>query len=213
MGAFAHAGDRPRTQVRHTRKREQMNKLATRLLAASLLALCSTGAVTAAEERVLMKTSLGEIELLLDADKAPATVENFMRYVDEGFYDGTVFHRVISGFMIQGGGFTPDLARKATHAPVTNEARNGLKNERGTIAMARTSDPHSATSQFFINHADNASLDYPSRDGWGYAVFGRVVGGMETVDRIADVYTGTKNGMRNVPEETVLIESVTRVAP
>jgi cyclophilin family peptidyl-prolyl cis-trans isomerase len=190
-----------------------MIRLATRLLAAALLALCSTGAVTAAEERVLMKTSLGEIELLLDADKAPATVENFLRYVDEGFYDGTIFHRVISGFMIQGGGFTPDLVRKPTHAPVTNEAKNGLKNERGTIAMARTSDPHSATAQFFINHADNASLDYPSRDGWGYAVFGRVVGGMETVDRIADVYTGTKNGMRNVPEETVLIESVTRAAP
>ena len=183
-----------------------------RLLAAATLGIASILPAMAAEERVLIKTSLGEIELSLDGDKAPESVQNFMLYVDEGFYDGTIFHRVINGFMIQGGGFTPDLARKPTHSPIRNEAKNGLKNLRGTIAMARTSDPHSATSQFFINHVDNDGLDYPSRDGWGYAVFGKVVKGMDTVDRIADVYTATRLGMGNVPEQTVLIESVTRIS-
>ena len=189
-----------------------MKIIFTRLLAAALLGLLLLSPAMAAEQRVLMKTNLGEIVLTLDADKAPESVKNFMRYVDEGFYTGTTFHRVINGFMIQGGGFTPDMQRKPTHAPVRNEAKNGLKNARGSIAMARTSDPHSATSQFFINHADNDSLDYPSRDGWGYTVFGKVGDGMETVDKIADVYTKTSGQMRNVPEETVLIESVTRIA-
>ncbi|HHH39629.1 MAG TPA: peptidyl-prolyl cis-trans isomerase [Sedimenticola sp.] len=182
-----------------------------RLLLAGVLLLGLVAMATATPVRVLMKTSMGDIELELYPDKAPKTVENFLRYVDEGFYNGTVFHRVINGFMIQGGGFTPDLQKKQTHAPVVNEAKNGLKNRRGTIAMARTSAPHSATAQFFINHADNDNLDYPSFDGWGYAVFGRVVKGMETVDKIADVYTHSTRGMSNVPEKPVIIESITRI--
>ncbi|PLY12487.1 MAG: peptidylprolyl isomerase [Sedimenticola sp.] len=163
-------------------------------------------------QRVLMKTSLGDIELELDADKAPLSVENFLRYVDEGYYNGTIFHRVINGFMIQGGGFTADMSKKETHAAIKNEAKNGLKNARGSIAMARTNQPHSATSQFFINHVDNNNLDYPSFDGWGYAVFGKVTQGMDVVDKIADVYTTSTKGMQNVPETTVTIENVTRIA-
>lgn len=190
-----------------------IRQMLRRLAAALTLTLLATGATAADAPRVLLKTSLGEIELTLNADKAPLTVENFLRYVDEGFYDGTVFHRVINSFMIQGGGFTPDLRQKETHAAINNEADNGLKNRRGTIAMARTSMPHSATAQFFINHADNDFLDHtaPRGRGWGYAVFGEVSGGLETVDRIADVYTTSRMGMQNVPEEPVLIESVTRI--
>ena len=178
-----------------------------------LILLCglAISAVHAASPRVLMKTSLGEIERELSEEKATKTVENFLRYVDEGFYNETIFHRVINSFMIQGGGFTAELERKQTHAGVRNEAKNGLKNARGTIAMARTSQPHSATSQFFINHKDNDNLDYPSFDGWGYAVFGKVTKGMDVVDKIADVFTTSKRGMRNVPETPVIIESVTRV--
>ena len=185
-----------------------MNTL-IRWLIPALFAL-ATGAAAAAPVQVLMKTSKGDIVLELDADKAPKTVANFLRYVDEGFYDGTIFHRVIRGFMIQGGGFTPDMARKTTHEPVINEARNGLKNVRGSIAMARTSDPHSATSQFFINHVNNRNLDYPSFDGWGYAVFGKVVSGMDVVDAIANSPTGSHGPMRDVPRQTILIESVRR---
>jgi peptidyl-prolyl cis-trans isomerase A (cyclophilin A) len=188
-----------------------MKQILLRLLLATTLAFGLLSTAAAEPVRVLMKTSLGDIELELDPDKTPKTVENFLRYVDEGFYNGTVFHRVINGFMIQGGGFTPDLQKKRTHASVVNEAKNGLKNKRGSIAMARTSDPHSATAQFFINHADNDSLDYPSRDGWGYTVFGQVTKGMATVDKIADVYTHTTRGMRNVPEKAVTIESITRI--
>lgn len=162
---------------------------------------------------VTMKTSMGEIELELNSDKAPQTVANFLKYVDEGFYSGTIFHRVINSFMIQGGGFTEQMQRKRTHAPIKNEAKNGLKNVRGSVAMARTRAPHSASSQFFINHADNEFLDYPGQDGWGYAVFGKVTKGMETVDKIADVMTVSRNGMRNVPEQPVLIESVSRRTP
>jgi peptidyl-prolyl cis-trans isomerase A (cyclophilin A) len=158
-----------------------------------------------------MKTNLGNIELELYGDQAPLTVQNFLRYADEKFYDGTIFHRVINSFMIQGGGFDQNMQKKRTHAPVKNEAKNGLKNKRGTIAMARTGDPHSATAQFFINHVNNSNLDYPSRDGWGYCVFGKVTKGMDTVDKIADVYITTKNGMRNVPEKPVIITSVTRL--
>jgi len=174
-----------------------------------LLTLITTA--QAEQVKVLMKTSKGDMEIALDADRAPKTVANFLRYVDEGFYDGTLFHRVISGFMIQGGGYTVEMKKKPTHAPVENEAKNGLKNERGTIAMARTSDPHSATSQFFINHRDNPSLDYPSFDGWGYAVFGRVTRGLEVLDAIAAVPTGVRNGMRDVPLEPVVIEFVKRI--
>lgn len=177
-----------------------------------LLALFfASGGASAEEVKVLMKTSKGDMEIALDADKAPKTVANFLRYVDEGFYDGTIFHRVISGFMIQGGGFTADMKKKPTHEPVVNEAKNGLKNRRGTIATARTSDPHSATSQFFINHKDNPNLDYPSFDGWGYAVFGRVTSGLEVLDAIASVPTTMKNHMSDVPVEPVIIESVKRV--
>lgn len=140
------------------------------------------------------------------------SVANFLRYVDEGYYDNTLFHRVINGFMIQGGGFDQNMDRKPTHEPIKNEAKNGLKNDRGTIAMARTNDPHSATAQFFINHVDNDKLNYPSFDGWGYAVFGRVTRGMETVDTIADTFTTSRGGMKNVPEEPVFIEKVTRIS-
>jgi peptidyl-prolyl cis-trans isomerase B (cyclophilin B) len=154
-----------------------------------ILACLSVGSGTAIAEnvRVLMATSLGDVTLELDADKAPKTVANFLNYVDKGFYNDTVFHRVIDGFMIQGGGFTADLVRKDTDAPVENEADNGLKNLRGTIAMARTSQPDSATAQFFVNLVDNAFLDHreKTRRGWGYAVFGKVVSGMEVVDEIA----------------------------
>jgi cyclophilin family peptidyl-prolyl cis-trans isomerase len=159
---------------------------------------------------VVLTTTLGEIELELDEAKAPITVKNFLTYVDEGFYGGVIFHRVISGFMVQGGGFTPAMQQKKTHAPIQNEAANGLKNLRGSIAMARTSDPHSASAQWFINHKDNAFLDYPGQDGWGYAVFGRVTKGMDVVDKIAAVKTGTKAGMGDVPAETVAIVSARR---
>lgn len=160
--------------------------------------------------RVVMQTNLGDIVLELDSQRAPATVENFLRYANEGFYDGTVFHRVIKGFMIQGGGFGTDYARKPTHEPVKNEADNGLKNKRGTIAMARTGDPHSATAQFFINHKDNSFLDYPGRDGWGYTVFGKVVEGMDVVDKIADQPTEARGGaLQNAPKNPIVIERVT----
>ncbi|MCP3663961.1 MAG: peptidyl-prolyl cis-trans isomerase [Gammaproteobacteria bacterium] len=187
-----------------------MKKQISLLLTALLLGL-STLAL-ADNPRVLMVTSLGEIELELDQEKAPLSVENFLRYVDEGYYNDTIFHRVINSFMIQGGGFTQDMTKKPSHSPVKNEAKNGLKNSRGTIAMARTNRPHSATSQFFINHIDNDNLDYPSFDGWGYAVFGRITKGIETMDKIADVFTVTaSNGMKNVPEQPVLIKSITRI--
>ena len=189
-----------------------MKQMLIRLLIVVLLALGLTVDAAAEPVAVSMKTALGEMQLELYPEQAPESVKNFLRYVDEGFYNGTVFHRVINGFMIQGGGFTADLERKTTHDAIRNEARNGLKNVRGTIAMARTSAPHSATSQFFINHADNNNLDYPGLDGWGYAVFGRVTAGMETVDKIADVFTATRNGMANVPEEAVTIESVNRIS-
>jgi len=183
-----------------------------KILAATLLGLAAFNAA-AEPVQVLMKTSKGDITLELDADKAPATVANFLVYVDEGFYSGTIFHRVINDFMIQGGGFTGDMSKKDTHDPIQNEADNGLTNDRGTIAMARTMDPHSASAQFFINHKDNDFLNHRSKDvrGWGYAVFGKVVDGMEVVDAIADVATGAHGPMSDVPEEPVTIESVTRV--
>jgi peptidyl-prolyl cis-trans isomerase A (cyclophilin A) len=182
-----------------------------RQLFAALVLMCISIYAHAEDQRMLMKTSLGDITLELYRDKAPQTVENFLVYADDGFYDGTIFHRVIDGFMIQGGGLGPDMQKKPTREPVVNEANNGLKNVRGSIAMARTGDPHSATAQFFINHSDNDSLDYPSRDGWGYTVFGRVVSGMDVVDAIAEVPTGPRGGRRDVPDEIVLIESVKRV--
>lgn len=163
--------------------------------------------------KVLMKTSKGDIFIQLYADKAPITVENFLSYVDENFYDGTIFHRVIKGFMIQGGGLTPDFTKKPTKSPIKNEADNGLKNKRGTIAMARTMEINSATSQFFINLVDNSSLNYKddTPQGYGYCVFGKVVEGMDVVDAIAEVETTSKQGRRNVPVETIKIISVRRV--
>jgi cyclophilin family peptidyl-prolyl cis-trans isomerase len=157
---------------------------------------------------VEMKTSLGTIVIELNSEKAPKTVQNFLRYAKDGFYSGTIFHRVIDGFMIQGGGFSKDMQQKPTNKPVENEAKNGLKNERGSIAMARTGDPQSATSQFFINHQNNPALDYPSGDGWGYAVFGKVTQGMDVVDKIAKVPTGDRAVFQNVPLEPVVIQSV-----
>jgi peptidyl-prolyl cis-trans isomerase B (cyclophilin B) len=157
---------------------------------------------------VKLSTNLGTITLDLDARRAPETVKNFLQYVQDGHYDNTVFHRVIDGFMIQGGGFEPGMRQKPTRAPVSNEANNGLKNERGTVAMARTGDPHSATAQFFINVADNAFLNHsaPTAQGWGYCVFGRVTDGMDVVEKIKGVRTGSKGMHKDVPVEDVVIE-------
>lgn len=164
--------------------------------------------------KVVIKTSMGDITLELYMDKAPVTVKNFLGYVDDKFYDGTIFHRVIKGFMIQGGGHTADMHKKPTKGAIENEADNGLSNKRGTIAMARMPDPHSATAQFFINHADNVNLDFSAKtdQGYGYCVFGKVVAGMDVVDAIANVKIMTKRGMQNVPRETIEIISVTKVA-
>ena len=160
---------------------------------------------------VNMETSAGTIKLELDSNKAPQTVENFVAYAKDGHYDGTIFHRVIAGFMIQGGGFDESMKQKATKAPIKNEADNGLKNDDGTIAMARTSDPNSATAQFFINVKDNDFLNYssPSPQGWGYAVFGKVVDGMDVVRKIEQVSTGNRGGHGDVPTENVVINKVT----
>lgn len=154
---------------------------------------------------VKLHTNHGIITLQLDADKAPNTVKNFLDYVNSGFYAGTIFHRVIGNFMIQGGGFEPNMTQKKTNAPVKNEANNGLKNDSYTIAMARTGDPHSATAQFFINVKDNGFLSYPGQDGWGYCVFGKVVEGKEVVDKIKQVKTGNRAGFSDVPNEDVII--------
>ena len=155
---------------------------------------------------VQLETSMGDIVLELDGEKAPKTVENFLAYVQNGHYDGTIFHRVIDGFMIQGGGFMPDMMQKATRDPIENEAANGLSNVNGSIAMARTSAPHSATAQFFINVKDNSFLDHPGQDGWGYCVFGKVTGGMDVVEQIKGVDTTNKAGHSDVPVEPIVIE-------
>ena len=162
---------------------------------------------------VLLETTMGEIKIELDMQNAPNSSENFLAYVDDGYFVGTTFHRVIPNFMVQGGGLTADMVDKPSkRAPITNEANNGLKNDRGTLAMARTSDPHSATSQFFINHVDNAFLNFTSESmqGWGYAVFGKVVEGMDVVDAIAQVPTGNKGGHQNVPLEPITITGASR---
>ncbi|WP_297906397.1 peptidylprolyl isomerase [Thiomonas sp.] len=162
---------------------------------------------------VELHTNKGVIRLQLDAEKAPKSTENFLAYVRSGHFDGTIFHRVIDGFMIQGGGFEPGMKQKPTQAPIPNEADNGLKNKRYTIAMARTNDPHSATAQFFINVSDNAFLDHtsPSPQGWGYAVFGEVVQGQDVVDAIKGVKTGSKGFHQDVPVEDVVIEKAVEV--
>ena len=161
--------------------------------------------------KVNLETNHGQIVLELDDTKAPSTVANFVNYVNAGHYNGTIFHRVIPGFMIQGGGFTPEMKQKGTQAPIQNEANNGLKNDKYTVAMARTNDPHSATAQFFINVSDNGFLNHsaPTPQGWGYAVFGKVVEGSEVVDKIAAVSTGSAGMHQDVPEDDVIIESAT----
>ena len=183
-------------------------------LALGAAALLTTSAAWAqgADQRVKIATSMGDIVVELDSAKAPKTVANFLQYVKDKHYDGTVFHRVIDGFMIQGGGFTPDMKQKATRPPVPLEAGNGLKNDKYTIAMARTSDPNSATAQFFINVKDNAMLNAPNPDGHGYTVFGKVVAGADVVDKIRAARTGNKGGMADVPLEPITIQSATVVA-
>ena len=179
-----------------------LKKLAV-LTAGLVLSLTALAAPT-----VEMQTSVGTIVIELDADKAPVTVKNFLQYAKDGFYNGTIFHRVITNFMIQGGGFSKDMSEKQTASPIINEAKNGLKNERGSIAMARRGDPNSATAQFFINHRDNSSqLDYPLNGG-GYAVFGKVTQGLDIVDKIAKVPTGNHGMFQDVPLEPVIIQSV-----
>jgi cyclophilin family peptidyl-prolyl cis-trans isomerase len=192
-------------------------KLVTLLVAMGLIA-AGMGSSASAQDKpaeqphVLMKTSVGDIVIRLDPENAPISVENFLRYVDEGFYNGTIFHRVMKGFMIQGGGFDQEMKRKETHEPIKNEAANGLANRKFTVAMARTNVVDSATAQFFINTVDNRGLDHRSPDpaGYGYAVFGRVVDGMEFVQEIEAVPTTRREGHANAPVEPVVIESVTR---
>lgn len=178
-----------------------------------LMTSFSTGEAKATVNKVLMKTTKGDITIELYPEKASITVNNFLSYVDEKFYDSTIFHRVIKGFMIQGGGFTPDFQEKATKPPIKNEAGNGLKNKRGTIAMARTAVVDSATSQFFINHANNSFLDHRdnSSEGFGYCVFGKVIEGMDVVDAIANAKTMTRSGQSDVPRETIEIISIRRL--
>jgi peptidyl-prolyl cis-trans isomerase B (cyclophilin B) len=182
------------------------------VLAFLLVGLCvlpaqaaSTPATKGKMKMVKLHTNQGVITLQLDAEKAPLSVQNFLDYVNSGFYSNTIFHRVIPNFMIQGGGFESGLKQKPTSAPIKNEAANGLKNEIYTIAMARTGDPHSATAQFFINTKNNGFLDYPGQDGWGYCVFGKVVEGKEVVDAIGKVKTGSSRGYQDVPSEDVII--------
>ena len=197
-------------------------KFSTSFFIATLLVLVSSCAennnVAEVEQQkekvmteVIMKTSLGDINLELNNEKAPITVENFISIAESGYYEGTIFHRVINGFMIQGGGLTADMSNKSSGtSPIQNEANNGLSNDRGTIAMARTMDPHSATSQFFINHKDNGFLNHTGEtsQGWGYAVFGVVTDGMDVVDQIAEVATGSSGAYQDVPQEVITIESV-----
>lgn len=184
------------------------------MLAGALMASLMTGVTMAADEvkapplYVEMDTNLGNVVFELDEAKAPITVENFKNYVDDGFYDGLIFHRVIDGFMVQGGGFDADMKQKKTAAPIKIESDNGLKNVRGSIAMARTMDPNSATSQFFINTQDNTFLDYPGQDGYGYTVFGKVVEGMDVIDKMEKVKTTSKAMHQDVPVKPIVIESM-----
>lgn len=177
--------------------------------------LTCLAAATDFPPQVMLETDMGAIVLELNPEAAPKTVKNFMDYVSSGFYDGTIFHRVIKGFMIQGGGFTSDFQRKKNQSPVENEADNGLLNERGTIAMARTSDPHSATSQFFINAVDNPALNFRSKTphGWGYCVFGKVIKGLTVVSQIESTPTTTRNAMRDVPEKPIRILKASLIDP
>ena len=183
-----------------------------RHLIAFCFSLCLAVVAHASPTQVELKTSMGIITAELYSDKAPKSVENFVQYAKDGFFANTIFHRVIDGFMIQGGGFTADMKQKETRGTIPNEAKNGLKNDIGTLAMARRGDPHSATSQFFINLKANDFLNYPGSDGWGYTVFGKVVGGMDVVEKIAKVSTANAGGHQNVPTTPVVIESI-RILP
>ncbi len=178
-----------------------------------LFSFCLALPASATNPQLELKTNQGVIVIELDAAKAPKTVENFLQYAKDGFYNGTIFHRVIDGFMIQGGGFEPGMKEKPTRAPIPNEAKNGLRNVTGTLAMARTPNPHSASAQFFINLKDNAFLDYPGQDGWGYAVFGKVVQGLDVVQKIGKAGTGNAGGHQNVPLVPIVIESAKLVTP
>lgn len=183
------------------------------LIIFSLLIIAGSALSADINPKVVLDTSKGKIVLELYPDNAPETVKNFLSYIDAKYYDGTIFHRVIPNFMIQGGGFTTDMKRKNPQAPIKNEADKGIKNDRGTIAMARTGDPHSATAQFFINSKNNDFLNHKSKtqQGWGYTAFGKVIEGMKTVDAISAVKTGTRGGFRDVPAEPVVIKSATRL--
>ncbi len=189
------------------------NTLISMLVTISLVLVAGSAIAENHNPKVVLNTSKGQILLELYADKAPETVKNFLVYVDAKYYDGTIFHRVIPNFMIQGGGFTADMKRKTTRPPIQNEADKGIKNDRGTIAMARTGDPHSATAQFFINSKDNGFLNHKSKsmEGWGYAAFGRVVEGMKTVDAISAVKTTRRGPYSDVPAEAIVIKSAARV--
>ncbi len=193
-------------------------KLITSFTAISLLVLLQVSTLLSAPKenpnpRVLIKTNMGDITVELFEKEAPVTVKNFLNYVDKKFYDGTVFHRIIPGFVIQGGGYTVDLVKKKTNPPIKNEATNGLKNLKGTLSMARTMDVNSATSQFFINLKDNRSLDHRDNTarGYGYAVFGKVVSGWNVVEKIASMPTTTKKGLKNTPKKPVVIKSIRRI--
>jgi len=183
--------------------------LTTSLFLYTTLSFATENTMSDTQTKVKLTTSLGPVVIQLNAEKAPLTVANFLRYVNEGFYNGTIFHRVIPGFMAQGGGFDSSFNQKNTHDPIENEANNGLKNKRGSIAMARTNAPHSATAQFFINYKDNSFLDHtsPSPSGWGYAVFGDVVEGMDVVDAMAKQPTGNRGMHQDVPKTDIVIES------
>ncbi len=178
------------------------------LLLTTTLSFAKENTMTDTQSKVKLTTSLGEIIIQLNTDKAPVSSANFLTYVNEGFYNGTIFHRVIPGFMAQGGGFDTGFKQKAVHAPIKNEANNGLTNRRGTLAMARTSDPDSATAQFFINYKDNSFLNHTSQtpSGWGYAVFGEVLEGMDVVDAMAKQATGNRGGHQDVPKTDIVIE-------
>jgi peptidyl-prolyl cis-trans isomerase A (cyclophilin A)/peptidyl-prolyl cis-trans isomerase B (cyclophilin B) len=180
-----------------------VSSLYLKLVISSVLALASISGLAQNAPKVEMKTSMGEIVIEVYPDKAPLSADNFLKYVKDGFYNGTIFHRIINGFMVQGGGYDKSMKEKTTRAPIQNEAKNGLKNQTYTIAMARTADPHSASAQFFINVNNNSFLDYPGQDGWGYAVFGKVIKGSEVIEKMK----GVETNRRDQPTSAVVIES------
>ena len=188
-----------------------MKRVLRTIFAVSIILTTSETAMAAGKPIVTFKTNMGDFTVQLEPERAPKTVANFLEYVRDGHYDGTIFHRVIAKFMVQGGGFLPNLQKRDTRGPITNEANTGLKNERGTIAMARTADPHSATAQFFVNVIYNRFLDHTAKtqQGWGYTAFGRVIDGMNIVGRMARVKTGTKGPYSDVPNDPIIIEKAT----